>query len=274
MRIQRWFAAALPLIVLTISTTHAAPLGIMVPAYFYPTPDGYWNELDSAAARVPLVVIMNPDNGPGTSKNKAYVQALLKLRHAGGKTIGYIHTSYGARTLADVEQDIDLYLSFYVMDGFFVDEMTNDSDSRHVDYYATIYQYIKAKGANYTVTGNPGSNTQENYIAKPTDDSFMIFEDNATNYVGFVPSHWVAKYSAQQFAHLPYAVATADTMSNYVKLAINRNANWIYITDNTLPNPYNALPSYWTNEVDLVQSFNKHGSLAVITHVAQATAKQ
>ena len=241
----------------------------MVPAYFNPSSGEYWNELTAAASRVPLVVIMNPDSGPGKSRNQTYVQALSKMHEAGGKITGYVHTSYGARPLAEAENDVDLYLSFYQVDGFFIDEMTNDQNTGHLDYYAALYKYIKAKGANYTVTGNPGCNTREEYITRPTDDSFMIFEDSSTNYPAFAPSHWVVRYSAQQFVHLPYNVATASTMTNYVELAVSRNAGWICITDNTLPNPYKALPSYWKSEVNLVRSLNSGATLVTLQQTAK-----
>ncbi|HVU09009.1 MAG TPA: spherulation-specific family 4 protein [Verrucomicrobiae bacterium] len=259
---------------LTTITACSAPLGIMVPAYFYPTSGGYWNSLDFAASRVPLIAIMNPNSGPGASQDSAYVRALANLHQAGGKVTAYVHTSYGTRPLTDVESDIDLYLSFYAVDGFFIDEMTDDESTTNLNYYATIYQYIKAKNANYSVTGNPGSNTQSDYITRPTADSLMIFENDGINYSGFDPSSWVAQYPAQQFVHLPYDVATATTMSNDVGLAVSRNAGWIYITDDSLPNPYDTLPSYWTNEVNLVQSFNG-GVLPVtiITQPADQTAK-
>jgi len=249
-------------------------MGIMVPAYFYPSAGGYWDSLDSAAPRVPLVAIMNPDSGPGTSKDNTYVQALTKLHQAGGKVIGYVYTTYGTRPPADVEADIDLYLSFYAVDGFFIDEMTNDKNTNHINYYAAIYQYIKAKGTNYSFTGNPGSNTQQDYITTPTADALMIFEDDGTNYTSFTPSSWVAEYPAQQFVHLPYDVPGATTMSNFVGLAVSRNAGWIYITDDTLPNPYDTLPSYWTNEVNLVQTFDGGGlPVTIITQPANQTAK-
>ena len=217
---------------------------------------------------------MNPNSGPGASQDSAYVQAVANLHQVGGKVTAYVHTSYGTRPLADVENDIDLYLSFYAVDGFFIDEMTSDQNTNDLNYYATIYQYIKAKNANYSVTGNPGSNTQEDYITQPTADSLMIFENDGANYPGFTPSTWVRRYPAQQFVHLPYDVATAASMSNYVGLAVSRNAGWIYITDDVLPNPYDTLPAYWTNEVNLVQSFNG-GSLPVtiVSQPSDETAK-
>ncbi len=260
MFIQRWFTGALIAIALSIPAAWSAPLGIMVPAYFYPSAGSDWGKLNAAATHIPLIAIMNPASGPGKSSDKTYVHALSELHRAGGKIIGYVHTSYGERPLAEVKKEIDLYLAFYALDGFFIDEMSNDENTNHLDYYAAVYRYVKAKGAQLTVTGNPGCNTMEVYMTKPTDDSFMIFEDNSTNYVGFTPSDWVARYPAQQFVHLPYNVTTASTMTNYVQLAVSRNAGWICITDDTLPNPYKSLPSYWTREVDLVQSLNQGAS--------------
>jgi hypothetical protein len=228
---------------------HSTPLGIMVPAYFDPLSGGYWNSLDYAASRVPLMAIMNPNSGPGASQAQAYVTALANLHQAGGKIIGYVHTSYATRPLTNVVADIDAYLSFYAVDGFFIDEMADDQNSNHVAYYAAIYQYIKSKGARYSVTGNPGENTQQDYLAKPTADCLVVFENDNTNYPGFHPSDWVTQYPVQQFAHITYDVTNSAAMSNDVELAAARHAGWIYFTDRT----YAALPSYWTNEVQLCQ---------------------
>lgn len=243
-------AAAMAFLALAI---HAAPLGIMVPAYFDPSSGGYWNSLDYAASRVPLIAIMNPNSGPGVSRNQSYITALANLHQAGGKVIGYVHTSYAARPLTNVEADIDAYLSFYTVDGFFIDEMTDDQNTNHLAYYAAIYQYIKAKGARYRVTGNPGENTQQDYLTKPAADSLVIFENDNTNYPGFLPSAWVAGYSAQQFVHIAYGVTNSAAMSNAVVLAASRHAGWVYLTDRT----YAALPSYWTNEVQLCGHYHK-----------------
>src|SRR6185436_19440286 len=121
----------------------AAPMGIVVPAYFYP--GSLWNSMNYAAGRVPLVAIMNPNSGPDMTQNPDYIAAVNSLRAAGGTVIGYVSTSYAARDTNAVRTDIDRYYSFYAMDGIFLDEMTDDSDPNHLDYYATLYQYIKGK---------------------------------------------------------------------------------------------------------------------------------
>ena len=250
---KRWLAIALLAVALSLS---AEPLGIMVPAYFYPTPGGLWDSLSNVAVRVPLVAIPNPNNGPDTSQNPDYVAAVNAVRSAGGKVIGYVYTSYTARPLAQVQADIDRHLAFYAADGFFIDEMTDDALTNHLDYYAAIFQYVKAKGAQFTVVGNPGTNTEEDYFTRPTADALVIFEDN-TGYAGFTPSGWVTNHPARQFVHLPYNVTNATTMSNYVSLAVARNAGWIYVTNDKGANPWDTLPAYWESEISLVQSINQ-----------------
>jgi hypothetical protein len=125
----------------------AAPLGIMVPAYFYPNGNDYWNAMSNAATLVPLIAILNPASGPGTAQDANYVSAVANLHHAGGQVIAYVHTSYATRAMSEV---------------------TND-----------------------------------------------------------------------------------------VSLAISRNAGWVLFTDADLPNPYDMLPTYWTNEVNVVPSLNQ-----------------
>src|SRR5829696_6590684 len=102
-------------------------LGFLVPAYFYPSGAGntFWEALNAAAPRVPLTAILNPNSGPGSSSDSNYRRVTTALRNAGGRAIGYVHTSYTARPIGDVKTEVDQYLSFYSVDGFFVDEMDN-----------------------------------------------------------------------------------------------------------------------------------------------------
>ena len=102
-----------------------------------------------AAGRVPLVAIMNPNSGPDTTQNPDYVAAVNSLRASGGKVIGYVSTSYTSRAASAVRTDIDRYFSFYAMDGIFLDELTDDADTNHLNYYAALYQYIQAKGTTF-----------------------------------------------------------------------------------------------------------------------------
>nr|WP_242468531.1 spherulation-specific family 4 protein [Burkholderia plantarii] len=230
---------------------------LVVPAYFYPSGSGAtaWNTLATNAASVPLTAIVNPNSGPGTAADPAYTGAIKKLRAAGGKVIAYVHTSYGARSLSDVTADINKYLAFYTVDGFFIDEMANDSTTAHVQYYQSLYNYIKGLSPNYQVVNNPGANLPEIYASLPVADRFVVYEDKQTNYAGFVPAAWQAVYGASRFIHIVYN-ATSSQLTGDLQFAVASGAGGVYITSLKLPNPYNGLPSYWSQEVSAVAALN------------------
>ena len=231
----------------------AAPLGILVPAYF--NPGSFWDGLNFAASRVPLVAIVNPNSGPGTTQSPDYVTAVNRLRASGGKVIGYVYTSYAARDTNTVQADIDRYFSFYSINGIFLDEMTDDADVNHLNYYAALYQYIQGKGTNLLVVANPGINTLETYLTRPTADVLVTFEAD-TGYASLVVDGWVTNHLARHFCHLPYNTPSAVTLTNYVNLAAARNVGWVYVTDDSGANPWDTLPGYWTNEVNYIRALN------------------
>jgi hypothetical protein len=241
-------------------------LGFLVPAYFYPSGAGnaFWDALNTAATRVPLIAILNPNSGPGSSADNNYRRVTTVLRGAGGRVIAYVHTSYTGRPINDVKSDVDRYLSFYTVDGFFVDEMDNRDLAASYAYYADLYQFIKAKNAAYSVFGNPGATTQEEYLARPCADTLVTFEHNM-GYDTYVPDRWTTNYPANRLAHLAHAVSSSVTMTNYIQLARARNAGWIFVTDDVLPNPWDTLPAYWEAQVSLLQELNRP-QLAIALH--------
>ncbi|SFM86300.1 spherulation-specific family 4 protein [Nitrosomonas communis] len=114
---------------------------LFVPAYFEPSSPptlDYWSGLAAAAQIVPTTVTINPDNGFGTSADPGYVTAIDLIRGAGGKVIAYVHTDYGDRPLIDIAIEIDNYLAFYAIDGFFIDQMAADGTEENILYYEQI----------------------------------------------------------------------------------------------------------------------------------------
>jgi hypothetical protein len=260
MSVTRGFGHVLLLTLLVVfllaapNQADAGPLSVLVPAYFYPTPGGDWDRLAAAAGKIHLDAILNPDNGPGPAQDPNYVQAVNKFRGAGGHVLGYVYTNYGNRSLAAVEADVKSYISFYPIDGIFVDQMTSDNNAAHYAYYGSLYHYIKTQNSSYQVFGNPGTNTQEAYLTRSTANTLVIFE-NDTGYDTFSPSPWVFNHQPSHFANLVLNVPSAAAMQNDLHLAYHRNTGWVYVTDATLPNPYDRLPSYWDQEVAAVANF-------------------
>ena len=116
---------------ITCSSASAERMGLVVPAYQYPTLGTLWADLADAAPRVPVIAILNPGNGPGTLVDPTYTAAVGALRAAGGKVYGYVYgyvySSYTTRADSAVQADAARFLSFYPLDGFFVDEVTADA---------------------------------------------------------------------------------------------------------------------------------------------------
>jgi hypothetical protein len=133
-------------------------LQVLMPLYLYPTKvngRSNWQPLADAAAKVPVVAIVNPNNGPGGKPNSDYVAAMELLQKAGVKSIGYVATDYGKRSWEKVKADIDLYDQYFKVQGIFLDE--GASDAKHHDHYAKIYKYIRSKPKFRQVITNPAN---------------------------------------------------------------------------------------------------------------------
>lgn len=246
------------LLVGLLLSMEASATEILVPAYFYPSSDpslSYWDEITVAAGRVGITAIMNPASGPGGSANSDYMAAVNAFRGEGGRVVGYVHTSYGARASADVLAEIANYASFYNIDGIFLDEMSNQAGD--LAYYQSLYTSIKSSNPAYRVFGNPGTHTPESYLSAA--DVLVTFE-NQSGYDAYTPDAWTAGYTADHFAHLLYNVNSEADMLASVALASSRNIGYLYVTNDSLSNPWDTLPSYWNAEIAAIPAVPEPGS--------------
>lgn len=237
------------------SVSAPVPLEILVPAYFYPSEQGleHWNSLASVAGKAPVTAILNPANGPGSKPDPAYTAVVTNARAAGVKVLGYVHSSWGARPLIEVIRDINRYMTLYAVDGIFVDEMGNDGAEKTVNYYLSIYHYVKGFDKKHRVVANPGVAAPELYLSLPVADSVVTFEAGSGQYQLKQVSGWERNYAKDRFGHLIHGVPSVDIALKYVDLAEQRHAGLIYVTNKRISgNPWDALPTYWTDLVSEV----------------------
>ena len=236
----------------TLTKADAMRPDIVVPAYFYPSLGSDWDDLAIAAEKVSITAILNPNSGPGIRSDANYVRAIDKLRGSGGRVIGYVPTGYGNREIDDVVADINAYHDFYQIDGIFVDEVNNVGAQGVLTYYRTVYDHVKSLDSSWEIMGNPGTNTAEAFLALPAFDRLVISEEFASLYADFQASDWVAHRESSSFVHLIHSESDTTSMAAHLEYAVSQNAGGIYITDDSLPNPWDRLPSYWQNEVQIV----------------------
>lgn len=231
--------------------------GIIIPYYFYtnnPYTDPAFQGLITLCRRyhsVPVIVVLNQPGfdglgGPGPMDGN--IAAAIRLLKATGVTVlGYVHTSYGARAAADVQADVALWSTLYspTVDGIFYDEMPYDVGVNDVNLtlYAGYYSYAHDRGF-APVVGNPGSDEAPAWYATKTADIIIINEVDTWPSVALVAGAFAGGHGDYDYrinAILVYGQATFDlakfqSMQPYVQ--------WVYITDQTLPNPWGALPPY------------------------------
>lgn len=230
-------------------TCRAAGVELLVPAYFYPKtrPGDDWHRLTAAAAKVSVTAILNPASGPGPRADPNYTRVVTAFRKAGGRVLGYVHTSYGKRPLAAVLADIDAYRAFYPLDGLFIDEMADADDAALYAYYASVYAHVKKANAGLRVVGNPGATTttQGAYFAHKTADALVIFEGTYTHYPRFTPFPWTRDYPTSALGQIIDEVPSDQWKPVFARARVLR-AGLLYVTDaKSVPNPYAGLPGYW-----------------------------
>lgn len=220
--------------------------GISIPSYFFP--GALWNQAIASAPRVSLM-IMNPNSGPGASKNSAYVTAVRNAQASGIRVIGYVSTRYGQRSAATVKREIDTYKNWYSVDGIFVDEVSSSTTS--INYYKDIANYIRAKNGTLVML-NPGTVPAEAYVRLA--DIVVVFEGTYSSYQSWQVPSWLFNYPSSKFSHLVYATSNSTLMTNAIRLAVERNAGNVYVTNDVLLNPWDTLPTYWNEELNAIEA--------------------
>jgi Spherulation-specific family 4/Fibronectin type III domain len=216
---------------------------LAVPSYFYP--GAFWSQLGAGAPTVGLAVV-NPSSGPGTAPDPNYVSQVSQTRARGITVVGYVDTAYGSRALSAVEADVDRQYQWYGVDGIFFDEVPNECSN--ISYYQALADYVRAKPGTHEVVLNPGASTGECFMS--ASDVLITFEDTYAQYVGWHLSGWETKYPATRFWQLIIGASQTD-LPNAIALSRSRNVGWIYVTPDTLPNPWDTLPDsgYWNQEL-------------------------
>jgi len=221
--------------------------GVVVPLYTYPT-DSSWASLikiKQSYPSIPIIAIINPNSGPGNSQDPNYVSGIRQLQGKGIIVLGYVHTSYGSRSVNTVESEIKNYKSWYGVNGVFFDEMS--SLGSKLSYYQGLAVF--AKSLKFTMTmGNPGTTVASSLVG--VFSNLCIYENPGMPTTGDIDGY--TSYGKQGFSYIAYGVSGMPSQA--VIKGTTTYVGYIYITNLGGSNPYNGLPSYLTNEVAALAS--------------------
>lgn len=226
-----------PIVIPPTATPVPAETRMLIPLYTSPT---NWGQVISANVGQVIDVIINPNNGVGASRQTAYANGIASLQGNGINVFGYVATGYGARNINAVKSEIDIWQTWYVPDGIFLDEVWNTDDPVRVGYYSELYSYIQAKGLKVIL--NPGAMTTETYLS--IADAVCIFE-NSPAPVPYPAWAQPAKMCALMFN------ANREQMISFVAETKGR-FGYIYATSDTLGNPWDVLPGYLIEAAALI----------------------
>ncbi|KAJ3009445.1 UNVERIFIED_CONTAM: hypothetical protein HDU68_002702 [Siphonaria sp. JEL0065] len=214
-----------------------------IPAYFYP--GQAWTQSIEQPSNVEYMIV-NPNSGPGDAINPHYVETVKEAQQAGVKIIGYVHTEYGKRFVSTVKQEISRYLTWYKVDGIFLDEVS--SSKFDLSYYKSLAIHIRSLTPSSSIVLNPGVYPDEGYME--ACDLIVTYEDAFNKYHAVDVPNWSFQYPAHQFIHIVHSTPK-PYFSLAVQQASERNVGHVFFTDALMPNPYDKLPTY----------FDKHKAL-------------
>jgi hypothetical protein len=191
----------------------------------------------SAPNAPPRLLIVNPASGPGAKPRADYRRAVRRLRAAGTRVLGYVPTAYGARSARAVDADVDRYVSWYGVDGIFLDEAS--SQRRDLPYYRGLARQVRSQAQ--LVVLNPGRVPDRGYFR--VADVVVTFEGP---YAAYAPAlrrmpAWIRRVPPRQVAHLVYATSREQMRKSVASPA---RAGRVYFTDGRLPDPWSAPPAY------------------------------
>ena len=209
------------------------------------------DRLMDAAAKVDLIVIVNPDTGPGIERNPDYAAAIaeaadrgVKLRRLCQHRVRRTPAVRGQgrhRRLGPVLSPDRRLLPRPAAPGcracglFRRDRVPMPAASSATPWSSPI-RASPATSPTWPDTPrtwsacSPITRASARSSCRPTSGSYD-------------PSHYAA---------LVYQVADAESMSSMLKEAIIKRIGYIYVTDGKPPNPWGRLPAYWEAEVEAV----------------------
>ena len=155
-----------------------------------------WSQdLTTYAARVAelqagdIAIVVSSRSGPGQAVDPSLMQHIADLNAKGVDVLGYIHVSYGQRTIDAVLDDIEAWHRFYGVTRLFVDEWPADWGLRYIGACWGATRGYTGKGtiAKPILVVNPGQPIE---LRGTLPDGVLIVTYEGFTLPGWAPQPW------------------------------------------------------------------------------------
>ena len=218
-----------------------SPYGSIVPLYTDPS-DSSWTAIATAAQSHPtvsVVAIINPQQWAdvlcGVELRDRHTEAAIRRRSRHCLCRDGLRVSGAQRCGA---RHRPLSLAIPVARGDLLRRSGRLRGPGHETLYMQYAQYARAAGLSFVVA-NPGTAPMSQYL--PLFDVTMVYETGGTADPASLATYACQPHRVGMFA---YGVQSVDAA--YVT-SVRTDVNWIYLTNDTLPNPYDTLPPYFSD---------------------------
>ncbi len=219
-------------------------LRLGIPVYADPdvVPEIWAGALSSPADSI---VIVNPDSGSGCARDARYAERVRRAQQAGLEVLGYVDTAYGDRPTDAVIDDVARHVSWYGVDGVFLDQVPGAL--AHLEHYRSLAHMIRCRGLGVALNmGTPEVHPSYAQIA----DLLGVFEGTPDAYATARFPSWMSDPGRHaRLWHLVFDVPDDRGMCETLALARARPCDVVFVTDGRGPNPWDHLPPYWASEI-------------------------
>ena len=216
---------------------------------------------------VPMIVVINPSNGPGVSYNLNFSSEVKNMQVVNVTVLGYVPTIWGTRNIALVEADIRTYYEWYHVNGTYLDQMPNweyDGPQGQWNYQGLGGTYMPAYFSNLTsyakslgmtdVVANSGADIPQNLVG--TVNTIGIFENTFAPAFFGDPSltglgGWHMDQNKSNFAFFSYGLSS---LNPYYVVAAADYVGYLFLTNGGIQHPYVVLPPYFNQIVATLAS--------------------
>jgi hypothetical protein len=154
--------------------------------------------------------------------------------------LGYVATGEGSRPVNAVELELDRWKRWYpATTGIFFDEMATQAEQ--YSYYGQLAASARRYGFK-RVVGNPGTRPAERLF--DAVDAIVVYEHE-----GQPADDLALPSTADRRGMLAHGVGSLDTAAFRAEAGRYR---YLYVTDDVMPNPWDALSSHLQAIADLL----------------------